>query len=318
MKKPLSVPAAIEYYLDHRRQMGFALRNEGWLLRTLADYARQNRPRGPLTTELVLAWVQLPAAAAPHWWARRLAMARQFAQFWVAFDPRTQVPPAGIFGPSHHRPPVHLYRDQEITQLLAATASLGPPESLRVATFKTLLGLLACTGLRISEALRLQPQDLDLQAGTLFLQPSKHSPARRIPLHPSTGQALQRYNQLATAWRGRFSRPAFFLNAYGRALNRDTAEEVFRQLRHHLGWSQPPIPRLHDLRHTFAVRWLVRWNEQPGVVAQQILALSAYLGHRHVSDTYWYLTAIPELLAQSSARFEQLVQSAPLPEVLYV
>jgi integrase len=308
MKKPRSIPAAIAYYLDHRRQMGFALRSEGAILNTLADYARQTQPRGPLTAALVLAWAPLPTEADPHWWAR------QFAQFWVAFDPRTQVPPPGVFGPVHHRPPVHLYTDPEITQRLAATTTLGPAESLRAATFKTLLGLLACTGLRISEALRLQPPDLDPQAGTLFLQPSKATPARRIPLHASTCQALQDYDRLCFTARGRGSRPAFFLNACGRALTRDTAEEVFRQLRHHWGWIQPPIPRPHDLRHTFAVRWLVRWNQQPGGVAQHILALSAYLGHRHVSDTYWYLTAIPQLLAQRRERFEQLV-GRPSPEV---
>jgi integrase len=315
MKKPLSVPAAIEYYLDHRHQMGFELQKEGCLLRTLADYARQTQHRGPLTTELVRQWAQLPTKADPHWWARRLAIARQFAQFWVAFDPRTQVPPAGIFGPVHQRPPVHLYTDQEIAQLLDATATLGPAKSPRVATFKTLLGLLTCTGLRISEALRLKPQDLDLQAGTLFLQPSKASPARRIPVHASTCQALQHYDELYTTPRGSGSRPAFFLNACHQALSRDTAEEVFRQLRNHLGWRQPPIPRLHDLRHSFAIRWLARWNEQPGGVAQHILALSAYLGHRHVSDTYWYLTAIPQLLTQSSERFEHLVRRFPSQEV---
>ena len=270
MKKPRSVPAAIEYYVDHRHQMGFVLRSEGWLLSTLADYARQTQHRGPLTAALVLAWAQLPVSADPHWWARRLAVARQFALFWVAFDPRTQVPPPGIFGPVHYRPPVHLYTDREITQLLEATATLGPAGSLRVATFKTLLGLLACTGLRISEALRLQPPDLDPQAGTLFLQPSKATPARRIPLHASTCQALQHYDRLCASAPRRGSRPAFFLNAHGGGLNPDTAEEVFSQLRQQLGWIQPPLPRLHDLRHTFAVRWLVRWNEQPGRVSNSL------------------------------------------------
>lgn len=315
MKKPLSVPAAIEYYLNHRHQMGFALSSEGRLLTTLADYARHTHHRGPLTTALVLAWVQLPTEADRLWWARRLAIARQFAQFWVAFDPRTQVPPTGMFGPTHHRPPVHIYTEPEITQLLEATTILGPADSLRVATFRTLIGLLSCTGLRISEALRLQPSDLDPQAGTLFLQPSKASPARQIPLHASTCQALQAYNQLYPTARGSGVRPAFFLNTQGRALSRGTAEAVFRHLCHHLGWTQPPLPRLHALRHTFAVRWLVRWNAQPGGVAQHILALSAYLGHRHVTDTYWYLTAIPQLLAQSSERFEQLVQRPSPQEV---
>lgn len=161
MKKSLTIPQAIEYYVAHRRQMGFAFEQEGKVLSTLAEYARHTHHRGPLTRELVLDWAQLPTEAAPHWWARRLAIARRFAQFWVAFDPRTQLPPAGVFGSSHHRPGVHLYTEEEIAQLLAATAILGPADSLRVATFHTLFGLLACTGLRISEALRLQPHDLN-------------------------------------------------------------------------------------------------------------------------------------------------------------
>ncbi len=306
MKKSRTVPQAIEYYVAHRRQMGFAFEQEGWVLSTLAEYARHTHHRGPLTAELVLDWAQSPAGAASQWWARRLAIARRFAQFWVAFDPRTQIPPAGVFGSYHHRPVVHLYTEPEIAQLLAATAILGPADSLRVATFHTLFGLLACTGLRISEALRLQPHDLDPQGGTLFLQPSKFSPARRIPLHPSTVQALQAYDQRYPARAGSPGRPAFFLSGHGRPLTRDYAEKIFRRLRRHLGWTHGPRPRLHDLRHTFAVGWLVRWNQQPGVVAQQILALCAYLGHRHVTDTYWYLTALPQLLARSGERFEHL------------
>jgi len=307
MKGPLSVPSAIAYYLKTRRQLGFALVNEGWLLRGLARYARQNHHRGPLTTELVLRWAQLPQAAAPLWWARRLAIARQFAQFWVAFDSRTQVPPAGFFGPSHRRPPVHIYTPEEIAALLAATTSLGSAEGLRVATFRTLLGLLACTGLRISEALRLRPQDLDSTAHTLLVPAAKFSPARRLPVHPSTSQALVRYDRLCQQrLRAPALRRALFLSPQGRPLSRDYAERVFRQLRDQLGWSQRPRARLHDLRHTFAVGCLVRWNRQPGAVGSKILALSAYLGHRHVTDTYWYFTAIPQLLSVSSARFEQL------------
>ena len=118
MKKPLSVPAAIDYYLKSRRQLGFALKQEGWVLSTLARYARKSSHRGPLTAELVLRWAQLPQQADRLWWARRLAIARQFAQFWTAFDHRTQVPPAGVFGPSHRRPPVHIYTQAQVRALL--------------------------------------------------------------------------------------------------------------------------------------------------------------------------------------------------------
>lgn len=304
MKPPRSVPAAIDFYLTSRRQLGFALTKEGWLLSSLAHYARGRHHRGPLSADLVLRWAQLPQGASPLWWARRLAVARQFAQFWVAFDPRTQVPPAGVFGPSHRRRPVHIYTAAQIAALLRATTRLGPADGMRVATFQTLFGLLACTGLRISEALRLRPQDFDAADRTLLIQPAKFSPARRLPLQASASVALIQYDRLCQA-----SRPAFFLNSFGRPLSRDCAEEVFSQVRAQLGWTQNPVPRLHDLRHTFAVRCLVGWNHQAGGVEAKILALATYLGHRRVTDTYWYLSAIPELLAGSAARFEQLATS---------
>lgn len=302
----VSVPVAIAYYLRSRRQLGFALQQEGWMLGTLAHYARQCHHRGPLTSALVLRWAQAPRQAKPLWWARRLAIARQFAQFWVAFDPRTQVPPAGVFGPSHRRRPVHLYTKAEIAALLAATAHLRSPA--HAATFRILFGLLACTGLRISEALRLRPQDFDATHQTLLIQPSKFSPARQIPLHPSTCRALAAYHQRCPA-----HRPVWFLNRHGRPLTRDHAEFVFRQLRTQLGWTQAPLARLHDLRHTFAVGCLIGWNRQAGGVGANILALSAYLGHRRVTDTYWYLSAIPQLLASSAARFQPPTHSNPEP-----
>ena len=310
MKKPLSVSAAIDFYLTSRRRLGFALTQEGWLLGTLARHARQSHHRGPLTAELALRWAQLPPSADRLWWARRLAVARQFAQFWAAFDPRTQVPPAGVFGPSHRRRPVHIYTQEQIALLLRATACLGPAEGVRVATFQTLFGLLACTGLRISEALHLRPQDLDASSQTLLIQPSKFSPARRLPLQPSASQALRQYDQFCQQTLAPANRPAFFLNSLGRPLRRDNAEAVFAQIRAQLGWTQEPVPRLHDLRHTFAVRCLVGWNRQAGGVDAKILALSTYLGHRRLTDTYWYLSAIPQLLASSADRFEHLAASA--------
>jgi integrase/recombinase XerD len=311
VKKLLSLPAAIDFYLTSRRQLGFALTQEGWLLGTLAHHARQSHHRGPLTAELVLRWAQLPQPADPLWWARRLAVARQFAQFWVAFDPRTQVPPPGVFGPSHRRRPVHIYTQAQIARLLGAAAGLVSADGMRAATFQTLFGLLACTGLRISEALNLRPQDFDARGQTLLIQPSKFSPARRLPLQASASMALSQYDQFCQQTLAQATRPAFFLNGHDRPLRRDGAEAVFAQVRAQLGWTQEPVPRLHDLRHTFAVRCLAGWNRQAGGVDAKILALSTYLGHRRVTDTYWYLSAIPLLLAGSAARFEQLAASTP-------
>ena len=206
---------------------------------------------------------------------------------------------------------MHIYTQAQITALLGATASLGSADGMRVATFKALFGLLACTGLRISEALNLRPQDFDVTGQTLLIQPAKFSPARRLPLQTSASAALNQYDQFCQQTLAQATRPAFFLNGYGRPLTRNCAEAVFAQVRAQLGWTQDPVPRLHDLRHTFAVRCLVGWNRQAGGVDAKILALSTYLGHRRVTDTYWYLSAIPQLLASSAARFEQLANSTP-------
>lgn len=309
MKKFLSVPLAIDFYLRQRRRWGFELKKEGWLLGALGQYVRRIRHRGPLTSALVLCWAQLPQQANRLWWARRLAIARQFAQFWVAYDPRTQVPPSGIFGPSHHRPPVHIYTEAEVATLLEATTNLGSQPSLRPATFRTLFGLLACTGLRISEALRLRPEDFDPAKGILQIRPSKFSPPRQLPLSVSTTEALNAYSQRRQQLLLQASPAAFFLLDHARALKPGRAEEVFAQLRAQLGWTQPPVPRLHDFRHSLAVKCLVAWNRRPGGVGAKILALSAYLGHRRVEDTYWYLSSMPQLLASSSARFQRLATS---------
>jgi integrase len=310
MKKFLSVTAAIELYLRQRRQWGFELKQEGYVLCTLGRYARQVHHRGPLTSALVLDWAQSPRSARPLWWARRLSIARQFAQYWVAHDPRTQVPPAGVFGPSHHRPAVHIYTDAEVTALLEATGSLGDPQSPRVMTFKTLFALLACTGLRISEALKLRPEDFDPANRTLRIGRSKFSPPRLLPVSACTAEALTAYSR----WRQKTllpaCPPAFFLLSHARPVARDWAEAVFAQLRTQLGWTQSPVPRLHDFRHSLAVKCLLTWNRQPGGVGAHILTLSAYLGHRRVADTYWYLSAIPQLLAASNARFEKFARSA--------
>src|SRR5208337_2946445 len=159
MKAFTSLTQAIDFYLDTRRQWGFALKPEERTLRQLAAYAQQIHHRGPLTSELVLAWAALPATASALWWATRLSVAGRFARFIAPFDPRTHVPPSGVFGPAGRRRAVHLYTPQQIAQVRDAAATLEPVESLRPATFQTFWGLLACTGLRVGEALRLQDAD---------------------------------------------------------------------------------------------------------------------------------------------------------------
>jgi integrase len=302
MKARRSLAAAVEFYLQARGQLGFALKSEHWALPSLVRYARQAGHRGPLTCALALRW----AAQSPSQPQRacRLNMVRRFARFCQASDPETELPPPGFFGPGFRRRPVHIYTPEQISALLGATALLGSPRQLRVASLRTVLGLLACTGLRVSEALGLQRQDVDWHRRLLTIRHSKSGHARVIVVQPSTIAALRAYGRLRNQACPGSSTTAFFLSSTGRPLPYSTVRDGFLQLRRHLGWSQRPLPRLHDLRHTFAVRCLLACSRRPPPFDPLILSLSTYLGHRQVTDTYWYFSAIPELMALASRRFE--------------
>lgn len=305
--KPLSLAKAVARYLEQRRRLGFALKEDGQMLRQLVGYAVQQHHRGPLTSELALSWAQSPAQASRLWWARRLETVRRFAAFWRAFDARTELPPAGALGPAYRRRAVHLYTAPEIAALMQAAAQLG---GLRGLSFQTLIGLLACSGLRIGEALRLQARDVDWTAGLLVVRHSKGRRSRAVPLQASSLSALQGYCQKRRKYRCQAGSDALFVGQNGRAIPYAQAAYTFRSLRVHLGWNQPPLARLHDLRHTFAVRCLMDWHRQGGEeVAQKVLSLATYLGHSHIQGTYWYLSAVPELLALTHARWPELSPS---------
>jgi len=297
--KPLSLAKAIEFYLAKRRHLGFAMKEDGWALRGLARYAAEKGHRGPLTTQLALAWAQAPSQASPLWWARRLDMARRFASFWRTFDARTQLPPPGVFGPSGRRRPPHIYTVQEIDLLLASAGTLGAPRS---ATYQTLLGLLACTGMRIGEALRLRDQDLDWTRSLLTIHRSKFGRSRCLPLRDSTLAALKRYRQRRPRRHLKMNCGLFFRGKTGRAISYAQAAYTFAVLRRQLGWTARPAPRWHDLRHTFAVGCLRDWYRRGDDVGPKVLALATYLGHGSLADTYWYISAVPELLALALAR----------------
>ena len=247
--KARSLKWAVAFYLQSRRRLGFALESEGGLLQNLVAYAHQVNHRGALTTELALNWAQRPPPANPLQRARRLAAVRHFALFWAAFDPRTQVPPAGLFGSAYgHRVPVHIYTPQEITALLAAAAQLPPLKSPR--TFRTLLGLLACTGLRISEALQLCLADWDSTQAVLTIRQTKFGQSRYVPLSPSAQNALNTHLQARAKAFPKGHAAALFLNAQAKPLAYWQAGETFAALRQQLGWQdRQPRPRLHDLRH---------------------------------------------------------------------
>jgi integrase len=299
MKASLTLGAAIDFYLRTRRSLGFALKPDEQILRSLQAYAQGVHYQRPLSEPLVLDWACSPQEADPMWWARRLVVARRFVQFWHAFDPRVQVPPSGVYGAAYRRNPVHIYSAQELSSLLEAAGALPPTQSLRPATFSTLLALLACTGLRISEALNLQIQDFDAATGVLLIRKSKGGQSRCVPLKASAVRALSHYQQLRQKQLASPRSGAFFLSHKGGPLSYSQVQKTFGWLRRQLGWTQAPIPRLHDLRHTFAVRRLIAWQGRAHQ-GSKMLALATYLGHRNIRYTYWYLSAVPELLALAS------------------
>lgn len=301
--KRLPLAQAVAFYLQQRRQLGFKLKEDGQILGQLVGYAGKHAHRGPLTQALALAWAQAPAQANRLWWARRLDAVRRFAIFWRPFDPRTQIPPSGVFGPSYRRRAVRLYTAQEIAALMERALALGP---LRGLTFQTLIGLLACTGLRIGEALRLHDQDIDWTAGLLSIRHSKCGRSRCLPVQPSTLNALESYRRKRQKYLRQKDPSPLFVGQNGRAICYSQAAATFRGLRQHLGWTQQPTPRLHDLRHTFAVDCLIHWYRQGEEIAPKVLHLATYLGHSQIEGTYWYLSAVPELLALTHARWPEL------------
>lgn len=293
--------ARVEAYLAHRRALGYKMRTEGRMLLNFARAADLSGHRGPLTRKLALHWAALPRQADRLYHARRLEVVRGFAQHQIVFEPATEIPPRHVYGPAHCRKPPHLYCPAQIHQLLRRATQL--PGRLRPLTYHTLLGLLACTGLRISEALALSIRDVDWVQGVLTVQESKYRQTRLVPVHPSALPSLQRYAQRRQALFPLAQH--FFVSDRGNRFAYTTVRTVFRKLAHGLvSTSGRRFVRLHDLRHTFACRVLQRWQRSKRGATGRVVILSRYLGHVHVNDTYWYLTAAPELLAEAARLFE--------------
>ena len=314
MSARVSLQARVEQYLAERRKLGFALRSMGHGLPSFARYVAETAHHGPLTVDLMAAWARQAKAGRGDLatLARRLKMLRPFTRWLRQFDPATEVPDEAVFGQVPGRMTPHVYRELEIVELLAAARKLGPDGGLRPAVMETLFGLIACTGLRISEALGLLDADVDLQAGVLTIRQSKFGKSRLVPLHPSAIEALARYRTLRSRHVRSTPELPFFVASRGRLLGQPVGDHqvrrIFDELRRQLGWvdrGSHGTPRIHDLRHSFAVRRLVLWHEQGVDVSQRMLALSTYLGHVKVSSTYWYLTGVPELMGLLGQRFER-------------
>ena len=310
MTKSLSMSMLAKQYLKYRRKLGYQLRIEGRLLLSFAKYADRSGHRGPLTSDLAIRWARQPRGADRLYWARRLEIVRCFARYRAGFDPNTEIPPAGIFGKAHRRTRPYIYSPDEIVSLVKLAHQLKSKTGFRCMTYAALFGLLACTGLRISEALRLTCADVDLRRGILTIRETKFRKTRLVPLHSSAALALSQYAASRSVECPQAESLPFFLSESGRSLSYSTVRWTFRQLCHRMGLVQKAgqrRPRIHDLRHTFACRRLLEWYRQGKNVEHLIASLSTYLGHAKVTDTYWYLTGFPELLEVVAGRFERFV-----------
>ena len=317
MSAPRKMVDQAEDYLAFRRRLGYALVADGKELMLFARHADKIGHHRSVTKELAIEWAKQPEGANPSYWARRLHSVRQFTKYAALYDETTEIPPADAFGLMKRRPAPYIYSREQVGELLRAASRLEPQDGLRSRTYVTLFGLLASTGLRISEALALTPETVDLENGVLRLQQTKFRKDRLVPVHPSTLQMLQTYRRAAEDYHPNTGTDAFFLDENAGPLNYRGVLYRFVQLRKELGWSALPRsnestgrpPRIHDLRHTFAVRRLLQWYRDGQSIEEHILYLSAYLGHACVSDTYWYLTAVPELMEPVSERFHTFVHA---------
>lgn len=322
MNAIITMESHAKNYLNERRQLGFGLRNPGYAVLSFARYIDTLNSQEPLTVEIMADWARQDQGHSdqPATWARRLKNLRSFCRYLQQFEPRTEVPDDSIFGRVGQRLAPHIYSGQEIIDLLAAAHNLDSfIPGLRGATYETLFGLIASTGLRISEALRLLDSDVDLKSGMLSIRKTKFAKSRYVPLHPSTIEALKQYRSLRNNHIQITEDTTFFISTRGRLLGQrlDSRQvrRVFIGLRNQLGWINRGGhngPRIHDLRHTFVVHRVLLWQAEGMDVDRQMLALSTYVGHAMITNTYWYLTGIPELMAVAANRFETFAQ---LPEV---
>lgn len=306
-----SIMESVEEYLAFRRGLGFDLETPAWYLRSFARHADQVGYHGPITVDLAAQWALTTRSKDRAQPARRLQSIRPFVQHRALIDPGTEIPPSGLLGRIPRRRQPHIYSDTEITALLEQAKRMLPRGGLSPRTYVAFFSLLVSTGLRLSEACRLTCGDVDLDRGLLTIRASKFRKSRWVPLHPSTTLALTRYAAYRDAAVGGDHAGFFFRTERVSSLTPAAVKRAFARIRHRLGWSargRARRPRLHDCRHTFTVRRLMRWYDEGVDVGKKILALSTYLGHAKVTDTYWYLTGVPELMAIASQRFERLAQ----------
>jgi integrase/recombinase XerD len=309
---------AVDDYLAMRRALGYQLTEHGRVLPQFAAFLTQ-RGESLITIALALEFATQPAEASIVWWHQRLAIVRGFARYLRAFDARHEIPPANLLPATARRARPYLFSEAEIEALLEAARSMRPP--LRAASCEALIGLLAVSGMRVSEACGLDRSDVELPEGRLTVRHAKNGRSREIPLHPSTVEALRRYARRRDELCAIPKDPAaFFLSGGGGRLSRHFVWKWFDELRRATGLDQETLgrrARLHDVRHSYVLRVLLGWYREGGDIEARLPLLSTVLGHVHTADTFWYFEGAPELLALACERlertWEELATDEPTP-----
>ena len=293
---------ALSDYLQLRHSLGHEVAEAGWLLPDFVRYLDAH-DCPTVTIQAALGWAQPPVTGTlTSMGPRRMTAARGFARYLSGIDARTEVPPFGLMPHRQRWRKPFIYTPADIKAIMSQTRSMESP--LRAATYDTLLGLLASSGLRIGEAIKLDRGDVDWAGGVLLIRESKFGKSRLVPLHTSTMQALSDHSRLRDELQPQPKEQSFFVSLTRNRLSYAVVCQTFRKLVNNagVGTDAPDAPRLHDLRHTFAVRTLLGWYRTGEDVQARIPSLSTYLGHREPASTYWYLSAAPELLAMAAAR----------------
>lgn len=298
--------AAVADYLSLRRSLGFGLQRDAKLLAQFISYLEQ-RGTTVVTVAEALAWATLPVGASAGWWGFRLSVVRSFASYLHTLDPTVEIPPPGLLPGRGRRAVPYLYSDADIAALFTQAQQLATP--LRRLTIQTVIGLLAVTGLRMGELLAVDDDDVEADVGLLTVRHGKFGKVRQVPLHPSTLIAVEAYRRLRDAEFARPVSPALLVSEAGtRLLNYNVGQTFARLVRRAGLVARSPScrPRPHDLRHSFAVATLLDWYRDGADIATRMPLLSTYLGHVSPANTYWYLHAAPELMAEAARRLEAM------------
>ncbi|MCI0562923.1 MAG: tyrosine-type recombinase/integrase [Nitrososphaera sp.] len=296
----------VKEYVSYRRKLGYALTSDADLLLNFAKYAENVCHEGPLTTEMASQWARSSKRNTPFTWADRIQRLRGFARYCQRYHASTEIPPRQLFGVASRRLVPHIFTVEEIETLLTEATYLRPKGKLRPVTCRALFGLLASTGLRISEAVNLTRADVDLQSGILKIREAKRHKQRLVPLHPTVVSELQAYANERDQIIPKTSLCNFFIFDSDTPADPQRLGHALRFLCKKLGWKprgEHHRFRLYDFRHFFIVRCFLQFHERGIDVHRAVLQLSVYVGHSDVSSTYWYVTGIPELMTIAAERF---------------